>query len=103
MAKNDIDPAILKSYVEAERKRKILASDAEQQEKLVKVYKDQILAWLNSKGQNTARRAGYTVSISDGPKYPKWKDAFLEANGDEAVKAVIDATPASRKLTVVTT
>lgn len=68
MAKNDIDPAILKSYVEAERKRKILASDAEQQEKLVKVYKDQILAWLNSKGQNTARRAGFTVSISDGPK-----------------------------------
>lgn len=56
---------------------------------------DCALAFLEATGKQSAKRGEFIASEKLGNAYPKWKDAFVDAMGSEAAKAVQDAAPRS--------
>lgn len=96
----DIDVQLLRDFMAAESKRKILAKQAEAAEKEAKLLGERITEWLKSKGRKFSRRGPFHVSLVDGNTYPKWKDEFIRALGEEAANEIIAKTPPSVRLIV---
>jgi hypothetical protein len=92
---------LIERYLELDRERKELQSAAESKTKECECISKAIKEWMQSKHYNTTRKGPYTLTLSDGPKYPKWKEEYLATNGEEAVSAVVARTKPSVKLTIV--
>lgn len=48
----------------------------------------------------SVKTCGYQVTLTPGGRYPKWKEAFVEANGEAVAERIIEATEPSVKLEV---
>ncbi len=97
----EIEIEQIEKYLKLDRERKELAAQAEQKQKECDLLSTHFKDWLKAKRVNTARRGNYTLSLSDGPKYPKWKDEFIKLNGEEAATQIVAATQPSKRLTIV--
>lgn len=95
-----LDEAILQRYTEADRKRKAAQAELTTAENLVKTIKKDIIEWMTTKMKNSLTKGKFIVTLKDGPKYPKWKDAYIEAFGEEEAKKVEAKTEPSKVLDV---
>lgn len=96
----EIDVQLLRDYIAAESKRKLLSQQAEAADKEAKLLAEKIVDWLKSKGKSSARKGAFNVALVDGNTYPKWKDEFIKALGEDAATEIINKTPASVRLIV---
>lgn len=91
---------VLQRYTEAERLRKIAQAELTAAENICKTLKKDILDWMSTKMKNSLTKGKFLVTVKEGPKYPKWKDAYIEAFGAEEAKKVEDKTEPTKILAV---
>lgn len=95
-----LDEDVLQRYHEAERLRKIAQAELTSAENICKALKKDIIDWMTTKMKNSLTKGKFIVTLKDGPKYPKWKDAYIEAFGAEEAKKVEDKTEPTKVLAV---
>ena len=95
----------LAEYVRLTAEKAALESKARTIEKAADVLGQQIRAFVTARTLETGRphvvRAGYLLSIVDGPRYPKWKECFVAATSAAAADKVTAETTPSKRLLVV--
>ena len=96
----DVSEAMLARYYDLNERRKKLERDAEKLDKEQELLRTEIAAAMLLEERTDLRRGNYEAEMRDGPKFPRWKDAFIKALGAEAAADVEKRTKTSTRFTV---
>jgi hypothetical protein len=107
-AKSPKNPAVstanIKTYLELAARRRALESEARKIKREEAVYFEALFTFVRKatrgKLDRTVTKCGYEFTLREGGVYPAWKEAFIEALGDDAAAEVVASTPASITLDV---
>lgn len=95
-----IDEGLLKTFVSLTERRRKQQAALSALDKEYASMREKIMEYMTKRGVRSTKRGEYHITITDGPKYPKWKDAFIEQLGEDAANKLQDATPCSEKVLV---